>query len=455
MSQASAAGIEAAYRERFPQSARLYEQGRALFPNGVTHDSRYLKPFPVFIDRALGSKKYTVDGQEIIDYWMGHGSLLLGHSHPSVVEAVSKQVAKGTHFGGNHQLEVEWGELVRRLMPSAERVRFTNSGTEATLMAIRLARIVTGRKKVLKFLGHFHGWHDLVMPAADAPYDLENLSMPGVTDGVLQDLVVMPPNNLNAVAQAIETHQPACLILEATGGHWSMVPMRGEFLHALRDLTAAKGVLLIFDEVITGFRVAPGGAQSHYGIQPDLTTLAKILAGGLPGGAVGGRADVMDALEFDNPHGQKMRHPGTYNGNPLSAAAGVAALKQVADGRPTRQANEMGRLLRTGLNDLFVRRSVNWVAYGEFSMLSVLSNYDGPRPTDDGFIPYDNRLDKLDAKRDPVLSHAFRCALLLNGVDFFGWRAMLSAAHTHGDIQRTVSAFSNAIDLLRKDGLLT
>lgn len=454
MTQASAAGIEAAYRERFPESSRLYEQGRVLFPSGVTHDSRYLKPFPVFIDRALGSKKYAVDGPEIIDYWMGHGSLILGHSHPAVVEAVSRQVARGTHFGANHQLEIEWGELVRKLMPSAERVRFTSSGTEATLMAIRLARIVTGRPKVLKFLGHFHGWHDLVMPAADAPYDLDNVSMPGVTDGVLRDLVVLPPNDLNAVARAIETHKPACLILEATGGHWSMVPMRGEFLHGLRKLTEDNGVLLIFDEVITGFRVSPGGSQSHYGIKPDLTTMAKILAGGLPGGGVGGRADVMDALEFDNPHGQKMRHPGTYNGNPLSAAAGIAVLQQVADGRPTRQANEMGRLLRTGLNELFVRRNVNWIAYGEFSMLSILPNYDGPRSTDDGFIPYGNQMDKLDTRRDPVLSHAFRCALLLNGVDFFGWRAMLSAAHTHGDIQRTISAFSNAIDLLRKDGLL-
>jgi glutamate-1-semialdehyde 2,1-aminomutase len=454
MSQAVAAGIDAAYRDRFPTSARLFEQGRRLFPSGVTHDSRYLKPFPVFIDRALGSKKYDVDGHEIIDYWMGHGSLLLGHSHPAVVEAVSTQVAKGTHFGANQKLEMDWGELVRRLIPSVERVRFTSSGTEATLMAIRIARIVTGRQKVLKFLGHFHGWHDVVMPNADAPYDLNDLSTPGVTDGVLQDLVMLPPNNLEAVAAAIDKHQPACLILEATGGHWSLVPMRGEFLHGLRKLTAEKGVLLIFDEVITGFRVSPGGAQSHYGITPDLTTMAKILAGGLPGGAVGGRADVMDALEFDNPHGQKMRHPGTYNGNPLSASAGIAALQQLVDGTPNRQANEMGRMLRTGLNDLFARRNLNFIAYGEFSMLAVLPNYNGPRSPDDSFIPYDNQLDKLDAKRDPALTHAFRCALLLNGVDFFGWRAMMSAAHTRADVQRTIAAFSSAIDLLRKDGFV-
>lgn len=454
MSQVSAAGIQAAYRDRFPKSAQLYEQARVLFPNGVTHDSRYLKPFPIFVDHALGSKKYTVDGHEIIDYWMGHGSLMLGHSHPDVVEAVAAQVARGTHYGSNHQLEMDWGELVRDLVPSAERVRFTSSGTEATLMAIRLARIVTGRRKVIKFLGHFHGWHDLVIPAADAPYDLENISMPGVTEGVLEDLIVVPPNDLDAVAQAIETHDPACVILEGTGGHWSMVPMRGEFLQGLRQLTADRGVLMILDEVITGFRVSPGGAQAHYGIKPDLTTLAKILAGGLPGGGVGGRADVMDALEFENPHGQKMRHPGTYNGNPLSAAAGVAALKQVAEGHLNRQANEMGKLLRTGLNELFQQRGVNMIAYGEFSMLTVLPNYEGPAPTDDSFIPYDNRIEKLDCKRDPVLTHAFRCALLLNGIDFFGWRAMLSGTHTVEDVQRTIAGFSGVIDLLQRDGLL-
>ncbi len=444
--------IEAAYRDRFPTSARLFEQGRTVFPNGVTHDSRFLKPFPVYIDHALGSKKYDVDGHEIIDYWMGHGSLLLGHSHPAVVEAVTRQAARGTHLGANHQLELDWAECVRRLMPSVERVRFTNSGTEATLMALRLARIVTGRSKVLKFLGHFHGWHDWLMPAADAPYD--TVAMPGVTDGVLQDLVVIPPNDLNAVAQALDEHQPACLILEGTGGHWSLVPMRGEFLQAVRKMTAERGVLLIFDEVITGFRVSPGGSQVHYGIKPDLTTMAKILAGGLPGGAVGGRANIMNALEFENPHGRKMRHPGTYNGNPLSAAAGVAALQIVEQGLVTRQANELGRQLRAALNEVFARQSVNWVAYGEFSMLSILPDYDGPRSTDDAFIPYDNRLDKLDCKRDPVLSHAFRCALLLNGIDFFGWRAMLSAAHTADDIEKTASGFSRAINMLRGDGLI-
>ena len=163
----------------------------------------------------------------------------------------------------------------------------------------------------------------------------------------------------------------------------------------------------------------------------------------------------MNALEFDNPHGQKMRHPGTYNGNPLSAAAGVAALEIVSTGVPCRQANEMGRKLRRGLNELFEQKSVNWVCYGEFSSANILPDYDGPRPTGDDFIPCNNSLEKLDRKFDPALTKGLRCALLLGGVDFFGgWRAMLSAAHTDADLDRTIVAFSDAIDMLRADGLL-
>jgi glutamate-1-semialdehyde 2,1-aminomutase len=230
--------------------------------------------------------------------------------------------------------------------------------------------------------------------------------------------------------------------------------MRGEFLRGLRELTARKGTILIFDEVITGFRVAPGGSQGYYEITPDLTTMAKILAGGLPGGCLAGRADLMSALEFENRWGKKMKHPGTYNGNPLSAAAGVAALEIVATGEPCRVANEMGKLLRTGLNELFEQKSVDWVAYGEFSGVTIVPEYSGKRPDADDWIPYGNSVEKLDRKIDQNLSHAFRCALLVGGVDFFGWRAMLSGAHTAADIARTVTAVSEAIDLLREDGLI-
>jgi glutamate-1-semialdehyde 2,1-aminomutase len=420
----------------------------------VTHDGRYLQPFPIYVDRAQGSKKYDVDGHEIIDYWVGHGALLLGHGYPAVVEAVRRQCQLATHPGACHELELEWGEWVRKLVPSAEMLRFTSSGTEATLMAIRVARIATGRTKVIKFIGHFHGWHDQVIPAAEPPYDESTYRVPGVIDGVLDDLVLVPPNDLEAVARAIDEHDPACVIHEGNGAHWGVVPAPPEFLQGLRQLTRERDVPFILDEVITGFRVAPGGYQEVCDIRPDLTTFAKVLAGGLPGGCLAGRADLMQVLAFNNPLGKKMKHPGTYNANPLSAAAGSACLEAVATGEPTTKANAVARKIRGGLNDLFEQKSVNWAAYGQFSAIKILPDYDGQRPDNDRFIPYDNNPLKLDRKLDQALSSAFRCALLLGGVDWMGWAGSTSSAHTDADVDRTIEAFSSAVDLLRTDGLV-
>ena len=444
----NASRIEAAYRAKFPQSCQLFERGRAVFPSGVTHDSRYLEPFPIYAKQSQGSRKTTVEGHSIIDYWVGHGALLLGHGHPAIVDAVRRQMELGTHFSACHELEIEWAERVQRLIPSAERVRFTNSGTEATLMALRIARLVTGRTKVVKFVGHFHGWHDLLVPAAYAPYNPEDWSMPGVTSGVLNDLIVVPPNDLKSLELAFQQQQPACCILEPTGGHWGLVPIQGEFLRGLRKLCSQYGVLLIFDEVITGFRVHPGGAQAHYAVTPDLTTLAKILAGGLPGGALCGRADLLDALSFGNRHGRKMKHPGTFNGNPLSAAAGCAALDLIANGDVSQCATELARQLRSRLNELFVRKSAPWVAYGEFSMIHIFPNYTGPAVADDGFIPYDGDYRRLDIEHPPSLKQAFRMSLLTHGVDWFGWSGMTSVAHTDRDLVETVQAFGTMIDEL-------
>src|SRR5262245_27994312 len=205
------------FTAEFAGSKARFERARGLFPDGVTHDSRRLEPFPIYFDRAVGSRKWDVDGHELVDFWNGHGALMLGHSPPEVVAAVREQIGKGTHFGGCHDLEVEWGEWVRKLVPSAERVRFTSSGTEATLMALRLARLHTGRSKVLKFVGHFHGWHDFVMPGAYAPYD--SLTVPAVPPEVSEQTVVIPPNDLPLLEHALAGDlQIGAVILEPTGG---------------------------------------------------------------------------------------------------------------------------------------------------------------------------------------------------------------------------------------------
>jgi glutamate-1-semialdehyde 2,1-aminomutase len=451
MSQATLAdrSLATSFEQSFSHSRKLFEQAKQLFPGGVTHDLRHLEPFPIYVERAEGAHKWDVDGHRLIDYWAGHGALLLGHSHPAVVEAVRRQMGRSTHPGACHELEIEWARWVRQLIPSAEKVRFVSSGTEATLMALRLARIFTGRPKVLKFAGHFHGWHDFVIPGADPPY--HGSPVPGVPADVAANTVVIPPNDPAAVDRALAgDSEIGCVILEPTGGHFGTVPIRGTFLRALRDLTTRHDRLLIFDEVISGFRVHPGGAQAYYGVTPDLTTLAKVLAGGLPGGCLAGRGDVLAAIEF-RPGKPKMKHPGTFNGNPLSASAGITTLRLVAGGEPCRHANEMGWLLRQSLNTLFAQRAFSWVAYGEFSGFKLLPNYEGARPTGDDFVPYEGNFAELESPRNPRLVHAFRCAMLLNGVDLPGVAGMTTAAHTEADIELTVNAVAAAVEMVEAE----
>jgi len=449
-----APSLTSAYETKFAKSAERYREALDVFPSGVTHDGRFLEPFPVYVESAAGATKQTIDGPELIDFWSGHGSLLLGHSHPDIVRAVQKQMELGTHYGACHEAEIEWGRRVIDLVPSAENVRFTSSGTEATLMAIRVARLVTGRTKVIKFAGHFHGWHDQLAPAADPPHEDSRYPTPGIPDDVLDQLVVLPPNDLAALEQAIATHKPACVIVEGTGGRWGVVPVRGEFLKAVRDVTSDSGTIFVMDEVITGFRVAPGGSQEVYGVTPDMTTLAKIVAGGLPGGCLAGRADLLEAIAFDNRYGRKMKHPGTYNANPLSAVAGIEMLRHVATGEPCRKATEAAVALRRGLNELFREQDTNWVAYGEFSLTHVLPNYEGALPDGDDFIPYDGEFRRIDRPVDRKIAHAFRTACLMGGVDCMGMGMITSAAHDEASIERALSGFGEAIGHLRAEGIL-
>ena len=255
---------------------------------------------------GAGPRKWDVDGNEYIDYVSGHGSLLLGHSHPAITDAVSKQILRGTHLGGSTDEEMRWARAIKALMPAVDKVRFHSSGTEATLMAMRLARAFTGKNKVIKLQDHFHGWHDYAMAGSDRP-------AAGVPETTWQSMVVVPSGDLGAVEDALNRDQDiAALILEPTGAHMGQLPFdTPNFLDGLRDLTEQHGVVLIFDEVVTGFRASPGGAQTRYDIRPDLTTMAKIVAGALPGGAVGGKAEIIDMIASP-------RRPGVGQPAPVS-----------------------------------------------------------------------------------------------------------------------------------------
>jgi glutamate-1-semialdehyde 2,1-aminomutase len=442
------------YRRANPRSEALFNRAGSSIAGRITHDIRDLKPFPVYVERALGSRKWTVDGQELIDYWMGHGSLFLGHGHPAIVQAVNEQIRRGTHYGACHELEVRWAELVQRLTPSAERVRFTSSGTEATHLALRLARAHTGKPKVVKFEGHFHGWHDYVLAGVKPPYDVPMSA--GIPGESLAQIILCPPNDLAAL-EAILTgrRDVAAVILEPGGGTVGTIPSGAKYLQGLRDLTRRHGVVLIFDEVITGFRCSPGGIQQVVGVTPDITTLAKILAGGLPGGAVAGQAAIMDRLAFgDDPawnRKERVAQAGTFNANPLSAAAGVAMLSAIADGEAHRRADRAAGALRRELAGVWRRLGAPGCVYGEASILnySLEAALDGPPAAD----TRDHR--RLQVTANPDVYHALRCALILNGVDMCAFHAWISAVHTDEDVERTVRAFEKALLLLREDGFFS
>ncbi|MGH2614440.1 MAG: aspartate aminotransferase family protein, partial [Thermomicrobiales bacterium] len=331
------------FAERFAGSLAMHERSRRVIPGGITHDGRYLKPFPPSIARAQGAYKWDVDGHRLIDYVMGHGSLLFGHNDPEILAAMQAQLPQGTHFGAGHEGEVRWAEEVSRLVPSAEQVKFTGSGTEATLLAIRVARSFTGKPTIIKLEGHFHGWHDYLLKGERPPF--EAVSSPGIPQEVMATIAVVPSDDLGMLEERLAQGDVAALILEPSGGSWGMIPLPDGYLQAARDLATRYGAVLIFDEVITGFRWAPGGAQERFGVTPDLTTMAKIVAGGMPGGALAGKRDIMEMLAFKDDAEwntkRKVRHQGTYNASPVAAAAGTACLQKAADPAVQRYCDEL------------------------------------------------------------------------------------------------------------------
>ncbi|MGH7037149.1 MAG: aspartate aminotransferase family protein [Stellaceae bacterium] len=447
--------IVSAYRAATPGSAAAAEKAQAFFPSGITHDSRYIEPYGLYITRAEGPRKWDVDGRCYVDYFGGHGALLLGHGNPKVVAAVHRQIERGTHFGACHETEIAWAEWILRLVPSAERVRFTSSGTEATLMALRLARAFSGRSKIIRFKHHFHGWHDHMTSGFASHFD--GTPTTGVVSGVADNVLLAEQNDGAGLERILEENDDiAAAILEPTGAHGARLPIDPPFLTALRDLTRRHGVLLIFDEVVTGFRVSPGGAQAHYGVTPDLTTLAKIMAGGLPGGAVTGRKDILDLLDFQVTRAsarEKIHHPGTFNANPLSAAAGVAALEVVGTTDACARANQYGEDLRRGINEVFEEERVPWAAYGTFSMFHLFTNPEHRAITSTRFDALQESAETLTGNSQAATVHKLRLAMMLGGIDLSGSPGGLaSATHGESELADTLTALRSTIRLLRQEG---
>lgn len=432
------------YKKTHPGSQKLHERAVGLFAaDGATHMGRICDPFRPYITHAKGSRKWDVDGNEYIDYVMGHGALILGHCHPAIVKAVQEQMERGVHYGENHELEVEWAELIKSLIPSAERVEFFASGQEANMMAIRLARVFTGRRKILRFEGHFHGWADELVRPDSA--------------GVVADAVrCIPQNDLDRVEKELATREYAVLMTEAGGASMGgMVPIDHDFVRELGYLTRKYGTVWVLDEVVTGFRDSPGGWQEMVGIRPDLTTLGKCVGGGLPVGALVGRADIMEALNPRTPAERRVLHSGTWNANPLLCAAGIAACKLYQTGEPQRKTAEIAAYFREKGNKALNERGLNARLYSR----SIVHLYLGPidyEPADDTMPPTKDmqRIFRQGSWLDPVRAR-LNLHLLQRGIATMAGRLfVLSMAHTKEDVDRTIEALVDSLEAMIAEGTL-
>jgi glutamate-1-semialdehyde 2,1-aminomutase len=357
---------------KIDRSIELFQQAQNLLPGGVDSPVRAFRAVggqPLFIDRGSGPYLYDVDGNRYIDYVLSWGPLILGHAHPQVVQALQAAAERGSSFGAPSPLEIELARLVQEFMPDIEMLRFVNSGTEATMSALRLGRAFSGRHKIVKFEGCYHGHADLLLVQAGSGVATLGLpDSPGVPPATVQDTLVARFNDLDSV-QALFEQQPsaiAAVIVEPVAGNMGVVPPLPGFLQGLREITRSYGALLIFDEVMTGFRVHPGGAQAYYQVQPDLTTLGKVIGGGLPVGAYGGRQEIMQMVAPSGP----VYQAGTLSGNPLAMSAGIATLQVLREAELWDRMNAAAERLSSGLCKLADAAGLPWGANRAGTMFS-------------------------------------------------------------------------------------
>jgi len=418
---------------KIAKSRAEFRRAQRYLPGGVDSPVRNFGGVggtPIFIARGKGSRVYDIDGNEYIDYLCSWGPLILGHAHPDVVRAVQRTVERGSSFGAPTTLETELASLVIRAFPSIERIRFVNSGTEATMSAIRLARGYTGRDLIIKFEGCYHGHSDgLLVKAGSGATTFGTPSSPGIPRSYTRCTLLLPFNNIDAVRRVCRSKgkQIACVIVEPIAGNMGVVPPKDGFLEGLREITRKYGIVLIFDEIITGFRVALGGAQELYGIEPDMTTLGKIIGGGLPVGAYGGRAEIMDCV---SPVGS-VYQAGTLSGNPIAMAAGIATLKKLMQKGVYDRLERKSRRLAEGLERAARDAGVDTFHTRVGSMLCT-------------FFQKGEVYDYATACRSDTARYAaYFHGMLRRGIYFAPSQfetAFVSLAHTNDDIDATIDA---------------
>ncbi|MBN1683333.1 aspartate aminotransferase family protein [Candidatus Bathyarchaeota archaeon] len=415
------------YEEKTKKSKALYERAQHVLPGGVTYSIRAIPPYPFYVKKAEGVKLLDVDNNVYTDYWVGHGALILGHSPKRIVERVKKQLPLGTHYGFSHELEIELAEKICTMVPSAEMVRYTSSGTEANLYTVRLARTYTGRKKIIKMEGGWHGAYDPLHKAVNYPFT--NLESAGIDPKVLESTITIPFNNLEAAKKTLSDKDIAALIVEPVQGVAGFVMPEPEYLLGLKELCNINGTLLVFDEVITGFRLAPGGAQEFFNVKPDITVLGKIVGGGFPIGAMVGRRDIFERIDHTKYplSDQRSAQGGTFTGNPISMVAGSETLDILKGGRIHKKISKIGDKIRNGLEDIISRNKIPATVTGVTTIFAI--HFTNKKPL--------NALES--AQTDMKTTKAFFSNMLENGIAYLSptnCHAMLAEPHTEEDAEK-------------------
>lgn len=427
-------------------SERLHRRATETLPGGVSHNVRYFEPFPVYVERAEGPFLWDVDGNRYVDFWMNHMVSVLGHTYPDIVEAVKEQAERGLHYGTVTERTLELAERIGEYVPSADRVRFCSSGAEATMYAVRLARAHTGRSTVLKAEGGWHGGNTDLSGYIHAPFDEPDTA--GLPPGAMENLHGFPVNDEEAVADLLEEHSVAAVIIEpmllAGGG----VPACEEFLQFLKDESEDRGFQLIFDEVVTGFRVSPGSYQARVGITPDLTTLGKFLGGGLPIGALCGRAELFENARpdvDDAPGKSVLAGGGTFTANPMTAAAGLASLDVVEDEPVYEYTETQAERVRTELDTVYEEAGVDAEVTGESSMF--LSHFQPEEPLTDVEI--------VETKTNREALKEYHGRLIDRGYYFLpGHMGSVSYQTTEEQLDGFIDAARNVVTELQSEGIL-
>lgn len=424
------------------KSNTLFEKAKQFIPGGVNSPVRAFKSVgtnPLFIQKAKGCKLWDADGNEYIDYVGSWGPMLLGHSYPRIIEAVKKAAESGTSFGAPTELEVLMAELITQIIPSIEMVRMVNSGTEATMSAIRLARAYTEKDKIIKFEGCYHGHGDsFLIKAGSGAMTFGVPDSPGIPKGVADYTLTARFNDITSVEALVteNKNEVAALIVEPVVGNMGCIPPRENFLKQLRDLCTKEKIVLIFDEVMTGFRVSLGGAQELYGIKPDLTTLGKIIGGGLPVGAYGGKKDLMQMVAPSGP----MYQAGTLSGNPLAMAAGYEMLSIISQDKSVYKIlEERSAQLESGMRDAMKKRGLNYRINRVGSMFTLFF-------TDIEVVDYDSAKTADTKKFALFFNEMLKRGIYLAPSQFEA--AFVSAGHTNYDIEKTNRAFVVSIEFI-------